>query len=69
MIIRNLPYKKLNKTEKKIVRAHWKSCKEMCHEHLKCKTLNGFWEVHRAIDTDDGKYVGWKLSPKRRKKI
>ena len=70
MIVRNLPYKKLNKMEKKIVRAHRKDCKELCSDHPECKTLNGFWETHREADTDYGtyEYDGWKLTAKRRNK-
>lgn len=55
MIVRNLPFNKLNKEEKLIVREHFKNsdCKSI---H---KTIIAFWEAHREADTDYGKYDGW----------
>jgi len=61
MKIRNIPYKKLNITEKKIVKRHFEYC--MNDNSMSCKkehrNILDFWEAHRKADTNFGKYAGW----------
>lgn len=59
MIIRNLPYKELNEIERRIVKAFYV---ERLLDDDECsldKDVDGFWEVHRETDTENGKYDGW----------
>ena len=60
MKIRNKKYYELNLTERKLVDNHYKTCKESksCTDR-KCNSVETFWERHREIDTDNGKYNGW----------
>ena len=69
MKIRNLPFNELNEREQKVVIKHFNEMHKVslvdnepffeCENHELCNTINGFWEVHREADTDDGEYDGW----------
>ena len=63
MKIRNLPFEQLNDAEKKIVKRHWRVCMsdkgQTCFDDEKEQTVEGFWERHREVDTENGEYDGW----------
>jgi len=61
MKIRNISYHLLNEVEKRIVNNHHKECLKLgCKNHEECKNVEDFWARHREIDTEYGKYDGWK---------
>jgi len=71
MRVRNLPFDNLNDIEQQIVIKHFNEQHKIqlinglvffeCEHHKKCNSLSGFWECHRDLDTENGKYNKWRL--------
>jgi hypothetical protein len=71
MKIRNLPFEELNEIEKSLVIKWFEENHKItifagleffeCKNHPECNTLEGFWEAHREMDTEQGRYDGWSF--------
>ena len=64
MKVRNIPYKKLNQKEKRVVNDYFKECKEDFEERNNkkyYKNVEEFWKDQKLDLTLNGNYDGWVI--------